>query len=127
MAKILVVDDDPDMLELVQYQLDRSGHQASVAKCGADALERAAYDRPDIILLDLRMPIVDGARVLQILRANPLTNNVGVVLMSAGPMEELRVRLAGDERVRCLEKPLDFAQLAVILAQLAAAGSSSRA
>lgn len=126
-AKILVIDDDPDVLELLKFHLDRTGHETFCAKGGADGLERAAYDRPDIILLDLRMPIVDGARVLQILRSNPLTRNVGVVLMSAGPMDELRPRLAPDTRVRVMEKPLDFGVLAVVLSQLLAAGATSRA
>lgn len=126
MAKILIIDDDADVLELLKFHLDRSGHEAFVARGGADGLERAAYDRPDIVLLDVRMPVVDGVRVLQILRANPLTKNVGVVIMSAGPLGELRPRLAGDERVRCLEKPLDFGQLAVTLAELLQAGASSR-
>ncbi len=127
MAKILIVDDDADVLELLKFHLDRSGHEAFTAKGGADGLERAAYDRPDIVLLDLRMPIVDGVRVLQILRGNPLTRNVGVIIMSAGPLNELRPRLAVDERVRCMEKPLDFGQLAVILTELIALGASSRA
>lgn len=126
MAKVLIVDDDSDVLELLKFHLDRSGHEAMVARGGADGLERAAYDRPDIILLDLRMPIVDGVRVLQILRSNALTKNVGVILMSAGSLAELRPRLGADERVRCLEKPLDFGQLAVTMAELLAAGASSR-
>ena len=127
MAKILIVDDDPDALELLEFHLSRSGHEAFCAKGGADGLERAAYDRPDVILLDVRMPIVDGARVLQILRSNQLTRNVGVVLMSAGPMDSLRPRVEGDPRVRCMEKPLDFGLLASAIAELLAAGATSRA
>ncbi|MDX6770328.1 MAG: response regulator [Elusimicrobiota bacterium] len=127
MAKILIVDDDADVLELLKFHLDRTGHEAFTARGGADALERAAYDRPDLVLLDLRRPIVDGVRVLQILRDNPLTRRVGVVIMSAGPLNELRPRLAADELVRCLEKPLDFGQLSVVIAELIAAGSTSRA
>lgn len=125
MAKILIVDDDADVLELLKFHLDRSGHEAFVARGGADGLERAAYDRPDVVLLDVRMPIVDGVRVLQILRSNPLTKNVGVIIMSAGSLAELRPRLAPDERVRCLEKPLDFGLLGATLAELLAAGAAS--
>lgn len=127
MAKILIVDDDADVLELLKFHLERTGHEAFTARGGADALERAAYDRPDVVLLDLRMPIVDGVRVLQILRGNALTRDVGVIIMSAGPLGELRPRLAVDERARCLEKPLDFGQLAVMLAELIALGAAPRA
>lgn len=118
MAKILVVDDDPDLLELLSFHLGRAGHEARCARGGADGLERAAYDRPDIVLLDVRMPIVDGVRVLQILRQNPLTRHVGVVLMSAGSFKDVGPRLGDDARVRCLEKPLDFGRLRAAIQEL---------
>lgn len=121
MAKVLVVDDDADMLELFKFHLDRSGHEASAARGGADALERAARDRPDIVLLDMRMPVLDGLGVLRILRSHAPTEGVGVILMSAGSLDELLPRLASDERVRCLEKPLDFGELEAAISDLLAA------
>ncbi len=108
MPKILVVDDDPDCIELLALHFKRRGHAVIGAKDGADALERAAYDRPDLILLDLRMPTVDGIRLIEILRANELTARTPIVLMSAADKEWATRRLLPDPIVRFVEKPLDF-------------------
>lgn len=108
MPKILVVDDDPDCVELLSLHLKRRGHSVIGAKDGPDALERAAYDRPDLILLDLRMPTVDGIRLIEILRGNALTAHTPIVLMSAADKEWATRRLQPDPIVRFIEKPLDF-------------------
>ncbi len=108
MANILVVDDDPDCIELLTFHLQRRGHSVIGAKDGPDALESAAYDRPDLILLDLRMPTVDGIRIIEILRGNALTARTPIVLMSAADKEWATRRLLPDPIVRFIEKPLDF-------------------
>ncbi len=111
MPKILIVDDDPDCVELLSIHLLRKGHAVVGAKDGPDALERAAWERPDLILLDLRMPAVDGIRVIEILRSNELTAATPIVLMSASDRAWAMRRLAEDELTRFLEKPLDFEKL----------------
>ena len=83
MAKILVVDDDPDCVQLLSIHLTRQGHQVFEAKDGPTALERASWESPDAILLDLRLPAVDGIRVIEILRGNELTVKTPIILMSA--------------------------------------------
>jgi len=118
MAKILVVDDDPDCVELLTLHLNRRAHAVIGAKDGPDALERAAYDRPDLILLDLRMPTVDGIRLIEILRANELTAGTPIVLMSAADKEWATRRLQPDPLVRFIEKPLDFDALDGLCAEL---------
>jgi len=117
-AKILVVDDDPDCIELLTLHLQRRGHVAVGAKDGPDALERAAYERPDLILLDLRMPSVDGIRLIEILRGNELTMRTPIILMSAADKEWATRRLTPDPIVRFIEKPLDFEQLDGLCAEL---------
>lgn len=118
MPKILVVDDDPDCVELLALHFKRRGHAVIGAKDAPDALERAAYDRPDLILLDLRMPTVDGIRLIEILRGNELTSRTPVVLMSAADKEWATRRLPPDPIVRFIEKPLDFDALDGICASL---------
>lgn len=120
MAKILVVDDDPDCIELLSFHLKRRGYAVVGAKDGPDALERAAYDRPDLILLDLRMPTVDGLRLIEILRGNALTARTPIVLMSAADKEWATRRLQPDPSVRFIEKPLDLDALDGICAGLLA-------
>jgi len=110
-AKILIVDDDPDCVELLSLHLQRRGHSVVGAKDGPSALEKASWERPDLILLDLRMPTVDGIRVIEILRGNALTAQTPVILMSAADKEWATRRLPADPLVRFLEKPLDFTVL----------------
>lgn len=118
MAKILIVDDDPDCVELLSFHLLHKGHSVIGAKDGPDALERAAWERPELILLDLRMPLVDGIRVIEILRDNELTASTPIVLISAADKEWVERRMPKDPLVRFLEKPLDFTKLNEILSQL---------
>jgi len=66
--KILVVDDEPHIVELVRYNLEREGFQVSVAYDGQQALQRARAERPDLIVLDLMLPYVDGLEVCRTLR-----------------------------------------------------------
>ena len=118
MAKILIVDDDPDCVELLSIHLLHEGHSVVGAKDGPDALERASWERPNLILLDLRMPTVDGIRVIEILRGNALTVNTPIILMSAADKEWATRRLLPDPIVRFIEKPLDFEALDKMLAEL---------
>jgi len=118
MAKVLIVDDDPDCVELLTIHLLRRGHTILGAKDGPDALEMASWERPDLILLDLRMPSVDGIRVIEILRGNDLTAETPVILMSAADREWATRRLPSDPLVRFLEKPLDFEALNGMISEL---------
>src|SRR5262245_53795204 len=72
---ILVVDDDPDIARFVEVNLRSAGYDVSVAGDGEEALERAAELRPDLVLLDVMMPRLDGFEVAQRLRKNPQTAN----------------------------------------------------
>lgn len=117
MAKILIVDDDPDCVELLSIHLLHRGHAVVGAKDGPDALERASWERPDLIILDLRMPTVDGIRVIEILRGNALTTSTPIVLMSAADKEWATRRLLPDPIVRFIEKPLDFDALDKIVSE----------
>jgi DNA-binding response OmpR family regulator len=117
-AKILIVDDEPDCVELLSIHLLHRGHVVVGAKDGPDALERASWERPDLILLDLRMPAVDGIRVIEILRGNALTVQTPIILMSAADKEWATRRLAPDPLVRFIEKPLDFDALDAFVGEL---------
>jgi len=117
-AKILIVDDEPDCVELLSIHLIHRGHAVVGAKDGPDALERASWERPDLILLDLRMHAVDGIRVIEILRLNDLTAGTPIILMSAADKEWATRRLAPDPLVRFIEKPLDFDALDAFVSEL---------
>jgi CheY-like chemotaxis protein len=80
--KILVADDEPHVLDLVARILDGAGHHVLTAIDGAEALHRVYETHPDLVLLDIRMPRIDGATVAQLLRDDPLTREIPVVFLT---------------------------------------------
>jgi len=80
---ILVVDDDPDIARFVEVNLRSAGYEVAVAADGEEALERAAEMRPDLVLLDVMMPRIDGFEVAQRLRRNPQTANTSIIMLTA--------------------------------------------
>lgn len=82
-AKVLVVDDEPDVLDLVSYNLVQAGFQVETALDGADALRKARSVAPDLILLDLMLPEMDGLEVCKLLRRDPKTNSIPIIMLTA--------------------------------------------
>jgi DNA-binding response OmpR family regulator len=80
---ILVADDDPDIQSLVVLRLERSGYRVIRASDGAEALELALSEHPDLAVLDIMMPKLDGCEVTRSLRSNPETANMPVILLTA--------------------------------------------
>jgi diguanylate cyclase (GGDEF)-like protein len=80
---ILVVDDDPDIARFVEVNLRSAGYDVSVASDGEQALDKAATLRPDLVLLDVMMPRIDGFEVAQRLRRNPQTANTSIIMLTA--------------------------------------------
>ncbi|HEX6230565.1 MAG TPA: response regulator [Actinomycetota bacterium] len=80
---ILVVDDDPDIARFVEVNLRSAGYEVSVASDGEEALTAAATLRPDLVLLDVMMPRIDGFEVAQRLRRNPQTANTSIIMLTA--------------------------------------------
>lgn len=81
--KILVVDDEEDILELVRYNLAREGYQISAVTSGEEALKAARSEMPDLIVLDLMLPGVDGLDVAKLLKNDPKTMNIPIVMLTA--------------------------------------------
>ncbi len=90
--RILVVDDEPDITALVAYHLAKAGFRVSTAASGAEALEAAREERPDIVILDVMLPGVSGYDVLADLRRREETREVGVILLTARREEVDRIR-----------------------------------
>ena len=109
--KILVVDDDHDFLESMQLLLLDYGHEVIPASNGKEAIEKYAEYGPDIVLLDLKMPGIDGYEALtHIARLDP---DARVVLTSAYAIDDAQYRRALDMSLSgLLQKPIEFANLA---------------
>ena len=126
--RILVVDDEPDIVALVAYHLAKSGFRVSTAADGVDALEMARQERPALIVLDLMLPGLTGYQVLEQLRASEATRNVAVLMLTARREEPDRIRglsLGADDY---LTKPFSPQELVLrvgaILRRVAAASTS---
>ena len=81
--KILVVDDEEDILELVRYNLFKNGYQVTCVSSGELAMQKLKEETPHIILLDLMLPGVDGLDVCRSLRSNPATMNIPIIMITA--------------------------------------------
>lgn len=127
--RVLVVDDEPDIVALVAYHLAKAGYRVSTAANGSEAVEAARRERPVLLVLDLMLPGVSGYDVLQQLRADDRTRGVGVLLLTARREEPDRIRglsLGADDY---LTKPFSPQELVLrvgaILRRLRAGGSAA--
>jgi len=90
--RILVVDDEPDILSILVYQLSREGFRVSTAVTGRTAIATAIAENPDLVVLDLMLPELDGYEVLGQLRRHETTRSIPVILLTARTEEEERLR-----------------------------------
>ena len=81
--KILAVDDERHIVRLVQVNLERAGYTVVTAFDGKEALEKVSSEQPDLVVLDVMMPYMDGFEVLQNLRKNPETRELPVIMLTA--------------------------------------------
>lgn len=107
-APILIVDDDPDLLELVGEVLASRGHRVVLARNGMEALERIEREVPGLVLLDMRMPVMDGWTFARHLRERH-GRSIPVVVMTAAEDSKLRADEIGADSD--LGKPFDLQQL----------------
>jgi len=88
---VLVVDDEPHIVALVSYHLDKSGYRVVTATTGPDALEQARRERPSLVILDLMLPGMSGFEVLARMRADERTRDVAVLMLTARRDEHDRI------------------------------------
>ena len=81
--KILAVDDEVNIVRLVQVNLERAGYTVVTANDGKEALDKVRDENPDLVVLDVMMPYMDGFEVLQTLRRNPATRDIPVIMLTA--------------------------------------------
>jgi len=127
--RVLVVDDEPDIVALVAYHLARSGYRVATASSGPEALAMARRESPALIVLDLMLPGMSGYDVLEQLRADSGTKDVAVLMLTARKEEADRIRglaLGADDY---LTKPFSPQELVLrvgaILRRMAVGGSAT--
>jgi len=90
-SKILVVDDEPEAVELVEFNLKGAGYEVSTAGDGAEALNKARRIQPNLVILDVMMPEIDGMEVCKLLRRDPATSTIPIIMLTAKASEVDRV------------------------------------
>mgnify|MGYP001549849907 FL=1 len=109
-SRILIVDDETDFIELVKFRLANLRCEFLVANDGVHALSQAREGRPDLILLDILLPDLDGLSVCEILRRQPGTKKIPIIFMSALSSNVTR-RTATMNAEDFFTKPLDLSRL----------------
>jgi two-component system alkaline phosphatase synthesis response regulator PhoP len=110
-VKILLVDDEPDVLSTVQYHLKSCEFEIITAASGEEGLQKAEGEKPNLILLDIKMPMIDGYEVLKRIRKNPDIKNTPVIMLTACS-EVNDISIAADLGITdYVTKPFDFTEL----------------
>jgi two-component system alkaline phosphatase synthesis response regulator PhoP len=81
--KVLIADDEPDILEILKYNLSKEGYQVITAKDGDEALEKAKQNQPDLVVLDIMMPRKTGVEVCEIMRTQPAFKDTLIIFLTA--------------------------------------------
>lgn len=124
MRTVLVVDDEFGTVEVLLAALEDEGYRVLTAANGRRALERIAENKPDLIVSDFMMPLMDGAALVQALHSNPEYGDIPVVMMSAAPEAALRRHVDGYEAF--LRKPFRVPALLELIAAIFAREPATR-
>ena len=112
MARVLVIDDEPDVRWLLRLSLERVGHEVLLAEDGLRGVAMAQRQKPDIVVVDLMMPVMDGYGVLEALGKDRRTAHLPVLVLTAKVLPEDRARSAEAGARQFFTKPFDPEELA---------------
>jgi DNA-binding response OmpR family regulator len=115
MKKILVVDDEQDILRLLEAHLKASGYEVLMAADGNDGLNKAKTEKPDLIILDLMLPFIDGIQICRMLKFDVLYKHIPIIILTAKSMKEdleLGKQVGADTYVT---KPFDYETLLITI------------
>lgn len=118
--RILIAEDHPDNREMLTRRLERRGYEVHCAENGAIAVEMAVANPPDLILMDISMPIMSGIDATKALRATPGVEGVRIVALTAHAMESARRECMEAGCDDFATKPVDFAGLVALIEKYAA-------
>jgi CheY-like chemotaxis protein len=120
MARVLVIDDEPWIRTTARIHLEPFGHEVIVGGDGIEGMDMAQRLRPDVIVLDLLMPIVNGHEVLEMLRKDHLTSHIPVLVITAVTQPEVHQRCLEEGARRVLTKPFAPKALAAAIDEVTA-------
>ncbi len=109
--KILIVDDEPDLVQTLRDRLEMNGYDIVTANNGKEGLEKAVQEKPNIILLDVIMPVMDGLEMLEALRKHPECKDCAIIMLTARSQRQdiVRAKVCGIQDY--VVKPFDLSEL----------------
>ncbi len=124
-GRVLVVDDEPDLTRILEFGLRAAGYQVEIATDGQEGLKMARESRPDIILLDLMLPKLDGYKVCRLLKFDERYRHIPIIILSARTQEgdqALAIQMGAN---RFITKPYEFSEILAHIEALLKAASPS--
>ena len=118
MPRILIVDDEPNIVTLISRYAQREGYDIVTASDGREAIEKCRSDGFDLIVMDVMMPDTDGFETLEKIRSEDALKDSKVCMMTGTLTDEVRGRAEKLGAVGCIEKPLDAAVLYDIIGKV---------
>ena len=110
-GKILIVDDEPDLLRLIAYALQIEGYQIVTASTGMEGLRKVQSENPDLAILDLMLPDINGVEICKQLRSQPETADLPIMVLSARVQVADKVRALQAGADEYVSKPVDSDEL----------------
>jgi two-component system cell cycle response regulator DivK len=114
---ILVVEDNMDTYELVKFVLEKKGHATFLAMNGREGVNAAIKQRPDLIIMDLAMPMMDGWIATETLKQNPLVKDIAIIALTAHALPDDRKRAFDAGINEYITKPMDIRKFLEIIEQ----------
>jgi two-component system alkaline phosphatase synthesis response regulator PhoP len=117
-GRVLVVDDEPDLVRILQFGLQSAGYTVESAADGQEGLKKAREVKPDIILLDLMLPKLDGYKICRLLKFDERFKQIPIIILSARTQEGDQALALEMGANRFVTKPYNFAEILVIVEEL---------
>jgi CheY-like chemotaxis protein len=116
--KILFIEDEPDQVMMISLRLEKSGYEVISSMDGEEGLQMAVTEKPDLILLDVVMPGMDGFEVCRRLRKDPVTKHIPIISTTAAGMDDVEHQCMTAGADDCVRKPYDSADLLMKIQRL---------
>lgn len=110
--RIVIAEDDPQIARLLKFNLEKSGFEVTCGENGQKALEHIREEHPDLVVLDLMMPIMDGGELMRIIKADEETSGIPAIILTARGMEDDILKGFESGAVDYMVKPFSVSELA---------------
>ncbi|MFH0772275.1 MAG: response regulator [Candidatus Omnitrophota bacterium] len=109
--KILIIDDEADFADTLSFSLESNGFAVVSAPDGPSGIEKLKSEKPDLIILDLMMPGMDGYEVAKRLKADNATSKIPIIVLTASVTPDLKQKVCSIQAIDCVTKPCDLEDL----------------